>query len=462
MRKEYKTEIAEFGEITLFYDEDENNKSSININTSRNAYFSASYTFNGNETQYTSYNEILNYIAELYDSSDSNNNTNDRVLLFTTDTKLIAARLSGQSVSVDFVYQYESNEIKTLLLTMCNSNGVSGDIVYDKINSKSKRILLGKYSILEILFVITDFLSKDKKLIKEFDIKTKSKVRHIIAPQDEFMTALKHLNVLLQSKFDRKNDLFQVAYKKGKSIVNNAEIHQGNKYVFKTDFKDFFPSCKRCLVEPVLDFLFEDYNGFNVAIIKDLFYSNILYKNSLFIGSPISGTIANYIISDAVLEMRSKALKYGIKMTVYADDITFSSDKVLYKKSVLEIVNTSLQKLGLSNYFKLNSKKCIGLSNQRRSITGIVFNHNDEMTTHRFRYEHIRQSLYQLSKGDTSHFRMSELKGQIAFVLPTDKSEKYARLFKKYKKELLDYKLISEENYEKFLNKYNEINTENV
>lgn len=77
------------------------------------------------------------------------------------------------------------------------------------------------------------------------------------------------------------------------------------------------------------------------------------------------------------------------------------------------------------------------------------------MTTHRFRYNHIRQSLYQLEKGEKGNFNMNELKGQIAFVLPTDYSEKYQKLFTKYRNVLLNNKLISEENLEKFLSKTN-------
>lgn len=433
--------VSDNEKLTTNISFDYSNGRSVNINPESTAI-------------YISYKDVISYFKEVYDNND---NLIRIFVLFNNKFICYSSNEYFDEVNMDFVYTVENDYIQTLLNNICYADKEQNSAIICKPSSdkKKKNILLLRYSVFEILLIAADYKFNDKKLINEFDLQTKSKVRHIIAPQGDFMTSLKSLNVLLQKKFDRKNDLFQVAYKKGKSIVDNAIIHKDNKYVFKTDFKDFFPSCKRELVEKALNFLFDDYNGYNLDVIKDLFYSTILYKGGLFIGSPISGTVANYVISDAVLDMRNTALRYGVKMTVYADDITFSSEKVLYKKSVLDIVNGSLQRCGLFPFFKLNSKKCIGLSNQRRSITGIVFNHNDEMTTHRFRYNHIRQSLYQLEKGEKGNFNMNELKGQIAFVLPTDYSEKYQKLFTKYRNVLLNNKLISEENLEKFLSKTN-------
>ena len=76
------------------------------------------------------------------------------------------------------------------------------------------------------------------------------------APNDEIKVPLQHLNHLLQSVYDKRNIDFQVAYKKGKSVYDNAKIHEGNKYVFNIDLKDFYPSCKRDLVRKYISFLF--------------------------------------------------------------------------------------------------------------------------------------------------------------------------------------------------------------
>ena len=44
----------------------------------------------------------------------------------------------------------------------------------------------------------------------------------------------------------------------------------------------------------------------------------------VFIGSPVSGTLANVAISNAVQYMNNICKKHGMKLSVYADDISFS------------------------------------------------------------------------------------------------------------------------------------------
>ena len=381
----------------------------------------------------------------------ANNSKQHRVFLSTNDRLIVyTINENAKTIFEEFQYKYENINIEGLFKTMTGYN--NNYFVVSLANKHHVGLL--RYNVLEILLLSADSKFKDEPLIHKFQLKQKNgKIRDIVEPLGDFKAALVELNTLLQAKYDRINDQFQVAYKKGKSILDNAGPHLGHKFVRKTDIHSFFPSCSRSLVEPELKFLFDDYKGYNQKIIEDLFYHTILVDGALCMGFPISGTIANKIISEAVRDMRKTALKYGITTTVYADDITFSSDKKLYNKSIIKIFNESMTKFGLDKNFLINEKKCIGQSNNRRNITGITINHKEEITTPRFRYNHIRQSLYQLSKNDTSHFNMQELKGQIAFVLPNDFSEKYIKLFKKYEPEIFKYKLISKANLEKFYTK---------
>ena len=166
---------------------------------------------------YISYKDVISYFKEVYDNSD---NLIRLFVLFNNKFICYSSNEYFDDVNMDFVYTVENDYIQTLLNNICYADKEQNSAIICKPSSdkKKKNILLLRYSVFEILLIAADYKFNDKKLINEFDLQTKSKVRHIIAPQGDFMTSLKSLNVLLQKKFDRKNDLFQVAYKKGKSI----------------------------------------------------------------------------------------------------------------------------------------------------------------------------------------------------------------------------------------------------
>ena len=81
--------------------------------------------------------------------------------------------------------------------------------------------------------IIILFEIKKKKDLKKPAAEVK--MRKITAPHEDIKGALKEVNKILQYVFDRTNDTFQVAYKKGKNIVNNAEPHTEFNYMFKVD-----------------------------------------------------------------------------------------------------------------------------------------------------------------------------------------------------------------------------------
>jgi hypothetical protein len=75
----------------------------------------------------------------------------------------------------------------------------------------------------------------------EFKIKKKSgSERSIHAPVKGLKSLQKTLNLILQCVYEPHNAA--LGFVKGKSIVDNAKLHIGSKYVYNIDLKDFFPS----------------------------------------------------------------------------------------------------------------------------------------------------------------------------------------------------------------------------
>jgi hypothetical protein len=286
--------------------------------------------------------------------------------------------------------------------------------------------------------------SRGEALYREFKIKSKNgKIRDIVAPHDEIKVELQRLNGVLQHVFDKINADFQVAYKKGKSIADNAEIHRNNKFVYNVDLKDFYPSCKKDLVDRYISFFFR--NNFNGDVTKEIFLDIVLKNGGLFIGSPISGTLANVIISKPVNYMKNIAKGFGMEFSVYADDMTFSSDRFISRKLVEGAFNVAFSKYNLDSYFKLNEKKFHGMSNNRRRVTGVTINHDDQPTVARGFYRDLRVKIHKLSLGETTGINIQKLRGRIAFASMVDESGKIYRLLKKFDKTVAQFSLASDE-----------------
>lgn len=101
------------------------------------------------------------------------------------------------------------------------------------------------------------------KRYSEFKIKKKSgSERTILAPARGLKAIQKTLSLVLQCVFEPHSAA--TGFVKGKSIVDNAKVHQGNNYVYNIDLKDFFPSIDQARVWSCLKLKpFNLYNSLN-------------------------------------------------------------------------------------------------------------------------------------------------------------------------------------------------------
>ena len=368
---------------------------------------------------------------------------------------------NGSSLSIDLLdkkekyeYIYENDSIKDFF-----SNWLSIGTVYKLVVDSSNNYQIFICSALQELLLNAETKKyKNEEIVHKFYIPKKSGgQREIIAPCDEIKKPLQKINKILQSVYDIKNEDFQVAYKKGKNVINNAEMHVNNERVFKIDLKDFFPSCKKNYVVDKISFLFRNTIP-NKNFVMDKFLETILYNDGLYIGNPVSGTLANAIIANPVKYLKNICKKTGMEFSVYADDMTFSSNKFIVKQYIIDIFNTAFSQFHMEKDFILNSKKCYGLSKNNRFVTGVVINSSNIMTCKRIKYLRIRQTLHQLHFGDESHlidpsqlstsdnkkfWTWNQFKGNIAYAMMVDKSGKIINILKKYKDEVKKYNILS-------------------
>lgn len=309
-------------------------------------------------------------------------------------------------------------EIKFLTKYVCNPN-----------------IVNKSYSMLECLWVAEKADREKISLYSHHKINTTSKVRDIYAPNNDVKIALKHLLKPLTCAYNKKaKSGNQFAFTKNVGIKENTLLHKNNKYIVKCDISGFYDSCNWELAWRYLKFLFPrnldaDSISYYKKILKDLIINP--HTNGLYMGSPVSGILSNAIIRPASIYLKNIFALEELTFSIYADDITVSSNKPISVKHVTGIVRYVFDKYELP--FRLKPEKTrLGKNNGRR-ITGIRINHLDHLTIDRKKYYKLKIYLYRLSKGMDIDITIQALQGYLSFAKYIDESGKIDRLIEKYK-----------------------------
>jgi len=143
---------------------------------------------------------------------------------------------------------------------------------------------------------------------------------------------------------------------KRRDNVDNSKKHQGKKYKFTTDLKDFFPSITNEAVFKM--FVSQRFSPTVARILTQL----TTFKGKIPQGAPTSSTVANlvFIKTGDILNKFSK--ENSITFTSFVDDMTFSSAKDFKSKipAILEVI---------TNDYRISHKKTFYSRNP--NITGL-------------------------------------------------------------------------------------------
>ena len=239
--------------------------------------------------------------------------------------------------------------------------------------------------------------SKNEHRYTRFEVKKKSGgIRTIHAPNKGLKGILQGLNEVILNLYDFHEASF--GFVPNKSIVENAKLHTGQRFVYNIDLKDFFHSFDRKWVK--YGFMMPPFNlngekenlaFFLASLCTHPFEVEGEIKHVLPQGAPTSPTITNILCRRLDRKLTGFAKRFGVTYSRYADDITFSSNHDIYKKEdfqkELKRIIEDDQKL------KINPKKTrLQNENYRQEVTGLVVNEKVNVTR---RYvKQIRQWLY--------------------------------------------------------------------
>ena len=247
--------------------------------------------------------------------------------------------------------------------------------------------LQSKKLLKHLLKIKNNKLTKQKYIASRISpyINKDGKPRLIEPPKDDLKAVQKRLKKLL-GQITVPDNIFSGV--KGKSYVDNARMHVSTerRNLFKIDLSAFFPSIRR---ETVYRFFNEDMrcapdvaqlltnlttvdlelsNASDLGEVYQFLNSkNVLCKNHLISGAPTS-QILSYLVNWRMFnELQEVAISNHAIMTIYVDDIFFSSnfrishqftDKVI---SIVRKYGYQLSQSKVKKYTKLYPKLVTGV-----------------------------------------------------------------------------------------------------
>jgi RNA-directed DNA polymerase len=218
-----------------------------------------------------------------------------------------------------------------------------------------------------------------------------------------------------------------VAFRKGCSILKNAQAHKDSKYSVRVDIKDFFPSITSGDVLKIIrssghlgsaEWTVEDV----CELIDRVCFDRLGRLPIGFATSPDLANVVMYGIDSALLEIISDTKRYGsVVLTRYADDFVFSTDK----RGACAIFVEDFRKV-LSRHrsptLRINEEKTRFMSRAGGStlVTGLRVNNQGAVRVLADYRDHVRLLLHHFKAGRIKAEERSELAGHLAFIEHVD------------------------------------------
>lgn len=316
---------------------------------------------------------------------------------------------------------------------------------------------------------------------------SKDKYRMLININEKWLKkTLKKINKLLSQSLIEKNKKeinYPIPYLhsslKKRSYTTNASTHRNNKYLLAIDIQNFYPSIT---YEKILNFfkfdlkldndIAEIYTALCTCPLDDPITGSFKYGIGQGLAtSPVLAFLSNYRMFKYLNEL---ALRYNMEMTVYVDDVVFSSDKPI-KQEFINSLFGIVKRNGLS--IKKSKVKIFG-PKQDKKITGLYITTEGKIRAPRSKHEEIKVQYDYLSEKVLNINNMNDyfnfynlflkFKGNIQFVLLVEErvTTKHLKFIEEYKEFFLygvkknkkgnkyTKENISDDDYKKFILKY--------
>jgi RNA-directed DNA polymerase len=196
-------------------------------------------------------------------------------------------------------------------------------------------------------------------------------------------------------------------FRRNRSIVTNARPHIGQDLVIKIDLQDFFGAIDDVRVKSVFSDLGYGETAANIfgllctarsvkqiGVDREIRYTKSR-RRCLPQGAATSPALSNIFCFTLDRELAQLAKKLNFTYTRYADDLTFSGDRIAATNS--DRLFSGLEEIVDREGFKINPDKTQILGRgQQQQITGIVVNQKLNISKHQV--DSFRATLYQIER----------------------------------------------------------------
>jgi RNA-directed DNA polymerase len=238
------------------------------------------------------------------------------------------------------------------------------------------------------------------KKYRSFEIPKRSGgVRSIHAPEPQLALLQSRLAELLyacvheRKKADPRFWFPSHGFHPGRTIISNAEVHRRRRFVFNLDLENFFGTINFGRVRGY--FIHDRVFGLEPKV-ATIIAQIACHNNALPQGSPCSPVISNLIGN--ILDSRLLALARDAHCTYtrYADDLTFSTNEILFPTEVAVNVHSALWEVGNklratieeTGFVIQPTKTRMSLLRSRQTVTGLVV--NDKVNINQNYYRSVR------------------------------------------------------------------------
>jgi RNA-directed DNA polymerase len=208
------------------------------------------------------------------------------------------------------------------------------------------------------------------------------------------------------------------AYRRGRSILDNAEVHVKSRYLLRMDLESFFPSISQLDISNYISshpHLFLGWTSLDV----ELFGRLVCRNSALTIGAPTSPALSNALCYDLDVNITSLCARSDVMYTRYADDLFFSARRPNVLREIERDVQTVIADIGIPANLKINKAKTRHSSKRgTRRVTGIVLGSDGKPHVGRTYKRRIRTLIHTLDTLDTPS--RASLSGMIAHATGLD------------------------------------------
>jgi len=219
-----------------------------------------------------------------------------------------------------------------------------------------------------------------------------------------------------------------MAFYRGASIVKNATIHRESRYSIRIDLENFFPSIR----SKDLIFVVNAANTNLPSWVTEIDFASFVCQacfdrnGRLPIGYPTSPNIANAVMANFDNELlrliNADLERFGhARLTRYADDFVFSTDKPGACRLFIDAVRTLISKTE-SPCLKINDAKTRYMSRPGGStlVTGLRVNQQGFVRVHANYRDHVRLLLKHYSADTLKQEDHQKLVGHLAYIEHAD------------------------------------------